>query len=108
MRQVRHILGIKKVGHAGTLDPLAEGVLVVLTEQDTKKQDSILMTDKEYIAQIGFGIFSETYDLEMLPKVVEIPSLAEIKSKTPAILQTFLGTINQQVPEYSDFFPMLQ
>ena len=57
-------MGFKKVGHAGTLDPLAEGVLIVLTDNDTKKQDSYMKQDKVYEAEILLGAFSESFDLE--------------------------------------------
>ncbi|KKS72673.1 MAG: tRNA pseudouridine synthase B [candidate division WWE3 bacterium GW2011_GWD1_42_70] len=64
--KVRGVLKVKKAGHAGTLDPLAEGVLVVLTGDDTKKQAKFMEMEKEYIAEIAFGAESPTYDLEML------------------------------------------
>ncbi|MFC1622284.1 tRNA pseudouridine(55) synthase, partial [Patescibacteria group bacterium] len=55
--KIRGMLGGKKhkVGHAGTLDPLAEGVLIVLTEEDTKKQAQFMDMKKEYECEIGFG-----------------------------------------------------
>ncbi|HLC93455.1 MAG TPA: tRNA pseudouridine(55) synthase, partial [Patescibacteria group bacterium] len=62
--KTRSILKTKKVGHAGTLDPLAEGVLIVLTDKDTKRQSEFMKLSKEYQAEIGFGLKSPTYDLE--------------------------------------------
>ncbi|OGC68718.1 tRNA pseudouridine(55) synthase TruB [candidate division WWE3 bacterium RIFOXYC1_FULL_39_7] len=99
--QIRRRLNIKKVGHAGTLDPLAEGVLVILTDQDTKKQDSILHTDKEYVATVGFGVFSETYDLEKVPELRQIPALSILERDVPVAIAKFIGVIKQQVPVYS-------
>lgn len=52
------------MGHAGTLDPLAEGVLIVLTDEDTKKQESLMKQDKTYVAEILLGAFSESFDFE--------------------------------------------
>ncbi len=68
--EVKRKLVIKKVGHAGTLDPLAEGVLIILTDKDTKKQKEFLNKEKTYITDIGFGIYTDTYDLEFIPEVV--------------------------------------
>ena len=63
--QVRRITGIRKVGHAGTLDPLASGVLVVaIGRENTKKIDEIVKTEKEYIAKIKLGETSTTDDAE--------------------------------------------
>lgn len=62
--KLKGILKTKKVGHAGTLDPLAEGVLIVLTDSDTKKQSEFMKLRKEYIAEIALGAKSDTYDLE--------------------------------------------
>lgn len=78
--KIRGMLGKKeKVGHAGTLDPLAEGVLVVLTGEDTKKQREFTGMDKEYIAEIAFGVTTPTYDLEVLPALSEKqPSLKKL------------------------------
>lgn len=99
--QVRKKLGIKKVGHAGTLDPLAEGVLIVLTEKDTKKQSEFMNLEKEYITELAFGIYSESYDLEFLPKVTGELSLETIKQNIDKVLKTFTGKLKQEVPMYS-------
>jgi len=64
VRKVKSLLNIKKVGHAGTLDPLATGVLIVLTEKDTKRQSEFLQMPKEYIFEMALGIVSKTYDME--------------------------------------------
>ena len=101
VRQVRRNSGIKKVGHAGTLDPLAEGVLVVLTGTDTKKQEEILKTDKEYVAEIGFGISTETLDMEMTPEIERVISSDYLRKKLPPAVNAFMGQIEQEVPVYS-------
>ena len=99
--KVRGVLKVKKAGHAGTLDPLAEGVLVVLTEGDTKKQAKFMEMEKEYIAEIAFGAESPTYDLEMLPTLVTTPDSAETFAKIKEILPLFTGEVEQIIPPYS-------
>lgn len=93
--KIRSILGERKVGHAGTLDPLAEGVLIILTGRDTKKQGDFLGMEKEYIAEFGLGLDSDTYDLEMLPHSIDtnINFDKEVKK--------YVGRVKQKVPSYS-------
>lgn len=96
--------GIKniKVGHAGTLDPLAEGVLLVLTDKDTKKQSEFMQLPKEYLAKVAFGASSASYDLETpLNFAPEAPSLEKLREQLPAALKIFIGEIEQTVPPYS-------
>ena len=64
IRRLRLKLGIRKIGHAGTLDPLATGLLILATEKDTKKLTQFLKLDKEYEAEIEFGKTSDTYDAD--------------------------------------------
>lgn len=99
--KVRRQLNIKKVGHAGTLDPLAEGVLVVLTGDDTKKQDDIMKQAKTYEAEITFGAYSPTLDLECTPKLIRKVTLTELKENLPKFFTKYLGEIKQLVPDYS-------
>ncbi|MFC1625109.1 tRNA pseudouridine(55) synthase TruB [Patescibacteria group bacterium] len=93
--KVRGILGEKKVGHAGTLDPLAEGVLIVLTGKDTKRQSEYMSMEKEYIAEFGLGLDSDTYDLEVLPGVIDTGIDFEKE------IEKYVGKIKQKVPPYS-------
>jgi tRNA pseudouridine55 synthase len=99
--KVRKQLNTKHVGHAGTLDPLAEGVLVVLTGDDTKKQDEIMKQTKVYEAQITFGGESPTLDMEMKPVVRRIPSVAEIEKNLPELFAKYTGEFDQLIPDYS-------
>ncbi|MFZ2663795.1 MAG: tRNA pseudouridine(55) synthase TruB [Patescibacteria group bacterium] len=101
--KIRGMLGKKrKVGHAGTLDPLAEGVLIVLTDEDTKKQNEFMTLKKEYEAKIAFGITTPTYDLEVLPDVSNKQlSLEEILGSLKDLLPKYIGGIDQKVPSYS-------
>ena len=61
--KVRRKLGIKKVGHTGTLDPMATGVLVISIGKATKTSEYILSSDKEYEAKIKLGILTDSYDI---------------------------------------------
>ena len=94
-------LGLKiKISHAGTLDPLATGVLVILIGRATKAQDLFLKQDKSYSFTIKLGVKTSTADLEGLvvqKKAVPMLSSALIK-KT---IKQFLGKQKQQVPLYS-------
>lgn len=98
--QVRRISGVKKVGHAGTLDPQAEGLLIVLVGKDyTKKSDSFLKLDKTYKFTIKLGEVSDTGDSEG-----EITNISNKKPTRNAILsaiQAFTGKIDQVPPQYS-------
>ncbi|MCX6741091.1 MAG: tRNA pseudouridine(55) synthase TruB, partial [Candidatus Parcubacteria bacterium] len=61
--RLRRITGIRKIGHAGTLDPFATGLLVVaINRESTKEIDSFVKLDKEYVATVKFGAESDTYD----------------------------------------------
>ena len=99
--KMRTILKTKHVGHAGTLDPLATGVLVVLTEKDTKSQDLFLKKDKEYMAKIMLGISSPTDDMEGPIETVVQEMPLDLEQQLKTILPKFIGTITQQVPNYS-------
>ncbi len=99
--QVRRATGIKKVGHAGTLDPLAHGVLVVaIGRQATRQLAEIVNKEKEYIAEIRLGVESTTDDAEgtKIERVfIEPSSLDTIL----AVKRAFVGKIAQIPPHYS-------
>lgn len=99
--KIRKITGIKKVGHAGTLDPLASGVLVVgIGREATKKLGTELKKEKEYVAKICLGMESTTDDAEgeiTEFEVSQIPELVDIEKVIPK----FEGDIEQIPPIYS-------
>ena len=99
--KIRKISGIKKVGHAGTLDPLATGVLVVgIGREATKKLGKIVEKEKEYIANIRLGIDSSTDDEEGEKKkynVTHEPTRQDIEK----VIDQFIGEIKQLPPRYS-------
>jgi len=103
--RVRRATGVKKVGHAGTLDPLARGVLVVaIGRQATKKIAEIVAKEKEYMAQIKLGMTSMTDDEEGEKETVKIPnSKFQIpnESQITKVVREFIGEIEQTPPVYS-------
>ncbi len=102
--KVRGLLGggrKRKVGHTGTLDPLAEGVLLVLTDEDTKKQQYFMNLEKEYVCEISFGATSPTYDLEGDLSHLDIPSGMDVEKELDKFLPSYVGEIQQRVPPYS-------
>lgn len=90
-----------KVGHAGTLDPLAEGVLIVVTDMDTKKQDEILNDDKEYVAKIAIGASSASYDLETPLEFADNVDFEYVKNNLNDVISKYVGEFEQQIPAYS-------
>lgn len=99
--QIKRITGIKKVGHAGTLDPLAEGVLVVgIGRESTKKLFTELQKEKEYEVVIEFGKTSTTDDSEGEKTIWEVPRVPQL-SQVSRALKKFTGEIWQMPPQYS-------
>ena len=89
-----------KVGHAGTLDPLATGVLIVCTGKSTKLIDELQSHTKEYIATLKLGATTPSYDKETEEDAV-YPTKHITKELVETVLQRFIGTIEQTPPEYS-------
>jgi len=100
VRRIRHLIRVKKVGHAGTLDPLATGLLIICTGKFTKKINEYMAREKEYTGTFTLGATTPTYDLESKPenfKSLENISEGKIKSAT----KSFLGEIMQVPPAHS-------
>ncbi|MFP3859617.1 MAG: tRNA pseudouridine(55) synthase TruB [Bacteroidales bacterium] len=90
-----------KVGHAGTLDPLAHGLMLLGTGKSTKRLSSLHQNDKEYIASIEIGKTTPSYDLEtMFDHVYSLKNRIE-KSKLEEVLESFKGESEQIPPVYS-------
>lgn len=68
VRKIRNLIRIKKVGHAGTLDPLASGLLIVCTGKFTKRINEYMAQEKEYTGHFTLGTTTPTYDLESTPE----------------------------------------
>jgi tRNA pseudouridine55 synthase len=100
VKRLRSITKIKKIGHAGTLDPLATGLLIVCSGKNTKKIDGIMGTEKEYTGTIIIGYTTASYDLESEP--VFKGDISNITQKDIyQTLPSFLGSINQIPPAHS-------
>ncbi len=100
--KLRKILGIKQIGHTGTLDPNATGVLPILIGKATKASQYLMEHDKTYIATLKLGERTNTLDGE--GEIVEKQTIEESlldKNKIDAVLQTFLGKQEQIPPMYS-------
>ena len=95
-------LGVKKlkVGHAGTLDPLATGVLMVCTGRATKRIDELQAKTKEYVATLCIGATTPSFDRER-PVDALFPTEHITRERVEETLQQFLGTIQQIPPAYS-------
>jgi len=100
VRKLRGLLQIKKIGHAGTLDPLATGLLIVCTGKFTKKINEYMGQEKEYTGTFVLGAVTPTYDLESEPEQQRDFSFAtkELLEKTT---QQFTGDIEQYAPMFS-------
>lgn len=88
-----------KVGHSGTLDPFATGLLIVLTEKDTKRADEFLKLDKTYEVTAQLGAKSTTGDPE--GEITPVSSLEPAAKDVKTALKSFLGEIMQTPPAYS-------
>ncbi|MBN1121353.1 MAG: tRNA pseudouridine(55) synthase TruB [Anaerolineae bacterium] len=98
---VRRGTGEKRIGHAGTLDPLARGVLVLALGQATRLVEYLVASQKSYLAEITLGIETATYDAEGdVVAQYPLPDDLSIEAFRP-ILQRFTGQIEQVPPVYS-------
>jgi len=98
--ELRKCLGVKKIGHAGTLDPFATGVMVMLIGRNyTRLSDQFLTSDKEYIAHVFLGVETDTYDCEgqITATSESIPSIQEIEEQ----IKLFQGEVEQIPPMFS-------
>lgn len=100
IRKIRSLIKIKKVGHAGTLDPLATGLLIVCTGKFTKKINEYMGMEKEYTGSFTLGAVTPTYDLESEPTdFKEISAISQEELYKAA--EHFTGEIQQVPPIHS-------
>ena len=98
VNEISHLYGISKVGHTGTLDPIARGVLLVTVGQATKIVELLTANDKEYIADVELGYETDTLDnTGTILKRKEIPNNINLKETLNSFKKTYL----QEVPIYS-------
>ena len=97
---VRRTIGIKKVGHAGTLDPNVAGVLPICVGKATKFSDILINGDKEYICEIKFGQSTDTQD--MYGQIVDrVENIDISEDRIIEVINSFIGVIKQIPPAYS-------
>lgn len=100
VKKVRWLTKIMKVGHAGTLDPLATGLLIICTGKFTKQINDYMGMKKEYTGSLVLGATTASYDLEQEPE-----NFKSIEGINPAAIQAatepFIGTIFQYPPQHS-------
>ena len=98
----RRQLGTRRVGHAGTLDPLASGVLVLLTEEHTRLSNFLTASHKSYLAWVSFGASTPTLDAEgPLQGPADPPELSQLRATLPTLFPAFLELSEQVPPNYS-------
>lgn len=97
---LRRLTGVRKIGHAGTLDPFATGLMILLIGKSfTRKADLFLGHDKEYQGKIHLGISTDSYDVDgkEMGRSSIVPTLLEVESA----LKSFQGSIAQTPPMFS-------
>ena len=100
VKKIRGHIKPAKVGHAGTLDPFAEGVLMLCTGEKTKSIESFMDQEKEYVAEIILG--SETDTLDITGEVVKTAHIPKLnKQSIQDVLLNYTGDIMQEPPMYS-------
>lgn len=98
--KIKKILNSKKAGHAGTLDPMATGILIVCINEATKITPFLMELEKEYVFKARFGISTDTYDAE--GKIIKVVEKFELERQSlEEILENFTGEIMQTPPMYS-------
>lgn len=97
--KIRRLYATRKVGHTGTLDPMATGVLVILVGRATKLSDFLLASEKEYLASLKLGITTDTQDItgQILSQCDTLPKKDEVQT----VAESFLGRQMQTPPMYS-------
>src|SRR6187200_856173 len=100
VKKVRILTKVSKVGHAGTLDPLATGLLIICTGKLTKKIDEFQAQEKEYTGTMILGATTPSYDMETeVDQTFDTSSLTEDQIRATCV--QFTGTINQFPPAHS-------
>ena len=100
VKKIKYVTKAKKVGHAGTLDPLASGLLIICTEQQTKGIQAIQDAEKEYEGTIVLGATTPSYDMETEPNAT-FPVSHVTPEMIHATTAQFMGPIEQIPPLFS-------
>ncbi len=100
VRKIRNLIRIKKVGHAGTLDPLATGLLIICTGKYTKRINEYMAQEKEYTGTFTLGATTPTYDLESEPENIKTTDFINEEMLKSTTMQ-FKGEVMQVPPAHS-------
>jgi tRNA pseudouridine55 synthase len=100
VRRIKRAAGVKRIGHGGTLDPLASGVLPICVGEGTKLANFLLDADKEYEVTICFGVETDTYDAQGAV-TARVDASAVDEARVRAALPAFTGPLEQTPPLYS-------
>jgi tRNA pseudouridine55 synthase len=100
IRKIRHLAGVRKVGHAGTLDPLATGLLIVCTGKFTRRLNEFMAAEKEYTGTFTLGATTPSFDLETEPENFK-PVLGLEPEMIRQATAPFTGWISQVPPAFS-------
>lgn len=98
--RLRPIFGLRKVGHAGTLDPFADGVLLACIGKGTRLVERLMELPKRYITTMRLGVTNETFDTEREATPVD-GAMPVTREAVDAALQTMVGEIKQRPPAFS-------
>lgn len=101
INKLKWVIGSNKVGHAGTLDPIAEGLLIVMINNATKFSDNLMKRDKEYFVELELGYETDTYDTEGEITEKYEGNLNISDEKILEVINSFTGEIMQVPPMYS-------
>lgn len=101
IRRLRMVTKVRKIGHAGTLDPFATGLLIVcISRQATKNIDQFVRLDKTYTAVLKLGEKTDTADIE--GKIIEVKDVPEnVEQNINKVFSSFIGEIEQVPPQFS-------
>ncbi len=103
VNKLRQITGVKKIGHAGTLDPLATGLLILaIKRESTKHLQNFIKLDKQYIAKLQFGSITDTYDKQgTITKIINKNKIHLGLLQIKNTITNFIGTQYQTPPAHS-------
>ena len=101
INQIKWNIGASKIGHAGTLDPMAEGLMVVMVNSATKFSDDLMKKDKEYYVEMELGYETDTYDAEGKKTKIYDGIIEYNEQNVRDVINSFIGIQDQIPPMYS-------
>lgn len=101
INQIKWNIGASKIGHAGTLDPMAEGLMVVMVNSATKFSDDLMKKDKEYYVEMELGYETDTYDAEGKKTRIYDGIIEYDEQNVRDVINSFVGIQDQIPPMYS-------